>query len=96
MTKGDGLALLARARTAEAVTAALSVISAGNPRLRKAILERYQNVGADPRRLDAGGAIRAALLRGLRAWPVTERPWSDRCRIVGICLALAARRCATR
>lgn len=67
MTKGDGLALLARARTAEAVTAALSVISAGNPRLREAILERYQNIGADPRRLDADGAIRAALLRGLRA-----------------------------
>jgi len=66
VSKADGLALLARARTADAVTAPLSVISAGNPSLREAILERYQNIGADPRRLDADGAIRAALLRGLR------------------------------
>lgn len=66
MSRGDGLTLLARARSADAVTAALSVIAADNPGLRQAILERYQHVSEDPRRLDADGAVRAALLRGLR------------------------------
>ena len=66
MTRDDGLALLARARSAQAVTAALSQIASGNPRLREALLERYDDINAEPRRLDADGGIRAALLRGLR------------------------------
>ena len=66
MTRDEGLALLGRARSAAAVTAALSVIAPNNPRLRDAILQRYHDVNAEPRRLDADGGIRAVLLRGLR------------------------------
>ena len=66
MSRDEGLALLGRARSAEAVTAALSVIAAGNPRLRDAVLQRYHHISAEPRRLDADCGIRAALLRGLR------------------------------
>lgn len=66
MSRGDGLTLLARARTADAVSAALSVIAVDNPGLRQTLLERYRQVSEDPRRLDADGAIRAALLHGLR------------------------------
>jgi len=64
--RDEGLALLGRARSAEAVTAALSVIAPDNPRLRDAILQRYDDLKAEPRRLDADAGIRAALLRGLR------------------------------
>jgi len=62
----DRLAFLARAGSAEAVTAALSQIESGNPRLREAVLQRYNQIDADPRRLDSDGGIRSALLRGLR------------------------------
>lgn len=64
MSKDEGLALLGRARSAEALTAALSVIAPGM--LRVAILQRYDDIKAEPRRLDADCGIRAALLRGLR------------------------------
>lgn len=66
MSRDEGLALLGRARSAEAVTAALSVIAPDNARLRDAILQRYDDIKVEPRRLDADGGIRAALLRGLR------------------------------
>lgn len=66
MSRDEGLALLGHARSAEAVTAALSVIAAGNPGLREAVLRRYDHIIAEPRRLDADCGIRAALLRGLR------------------------------
>lgn len=53
MSKDEGLALLGRARSAEAVTAALSVIAPDNPRLRDAVLQRYEDIKTEPRRLDA-------------------------------------------
>lgn len=65
MSRDNGLALLRRARTADAVTTALSVVSADNPRLHAAILERYDQMREEPRRLDSDCGIRVALLRGL-------------------------------
>jgi len=66
VSKDEGLALLGRARSAEAVTTALSVIAPDNPRLRDAVLQRYEDIKTEPRRLDADCGIRTALLRGLR------------------------------
>ena len=58
------LQLLARARSAAEVRAALAAVPPG-PKLRELLLQRYDELAAAPRR-DPGTEVRAALLAGLR------------------------------
>jgi hypothetical protein len=62
----EALRGLSRARTVEAVDAALELLPDGDPRARQALLERYHALAADTRRRDSDCMLRAALLRGLR------------------------------
>jgi hypothetical protein len=62
----EALRALGRARSPEAVAAALELLPDGDPRAREALLARYHWLAADGRARDPGCALRAALLRGLR------------------------------
>src|ERR671925_1962697 len=62
----EALRMLSRARTADAVEAALELLPPGDPRARQGLLERYRFMASDARRRDAGTQLRTALLRGLR------------------------------
>jgi hypothetical protein len=63
----EALAMLARASSVNAITAALEALPDGDQRVREAILARYARLAANPKKLDPGGALRTALLRGLRS-----------------------------
>jgi hypothetical protein len=63
---GEALRALSRAKTVEAIGAALELLPDGDPRARQALLERYHALAADTRRRDSDCMLRAALLRGLR------------------------------
>jgi hypothetical protein len=62
----EALRALSRAKTPEALGAALELLPDGEPRARQALLDRYHSLTAEPRRRDPGCLLRAALLRGLR------------------------------
>jgi hypothetical protein len=62
----EALRALARAKTVEAIGAALELLPDGDPRARQALLERYRALAADTRRRDSDCMLRSALLRGLR------------------------------
>jgi hypothetical protein len=57
---------LEKARTPEQVLAALEAIPETDPRLRAAILRRYQAIASQKPPKDQGGAVRTALLKALR------------------------------
>ena len=62
----EALRALSRAKSPEAVGAALELLPDGDPRARQGLLERYRSLASDARRPDSGCQLRAALLRGLR------------------------------
>ncbi len=64
-TTEAALKLLGRAKTAAEVRAAIDAAAPG-PRLRAAIVDRYDEISATPRR-DPAAYLRAELLRGLRS-----------------------------
>ena len=62
----EALRSLARARSPEAIGAALELLPDGDPRARLGLLDRYASLAADHRRRDPGSLLRTALIRGLR------------------------------
>ena len=62
----EALRALSRAKTVEAIGAALELLPDGDPRTRRALLERYHALAADTSRRDSDCMLRAALIRGLR------------------------------
>jgi len=62
----QALSVIAAGRATDALRAALRTLPPTDPAVREAIVARYQQITADPRRLDADCALRAALLSGLR------------------------------
>lgn len=66
----EALAVVEKARSADAVRVALEALPEADPEVREVILARYGRIAAAPRRLDADCGIRAALLRGLRSCAV--------------------------
>jgi hypothetical protein len=62
----EALRALSRAKTVEAVGAALELLPDGDSRARQALLERYHALASDTRRRDSDCLLRSALLRGLR------------------------------
>ena len=70
-TTEAALNLLHKAKTASAIDALIQAIAPG-PNLRQALVERYDDLAAHPKR-DPSASLRAALLRGLRPLTTTER-----------------------
>jgi hypothetical protein len=66
-TTSEALGLLAKAGSASVIDAALEALPEGDERVRDAIVARYGQLAANPKKLDPGGALRTALLRGLRS-----------------------------
>jgi hypothetical protein len=62
----EALRGLARAKTPEAVEAALELLADHDPRARLGLLARYAYFAADGRRRDPRSLLRTALVRGLR------------------------------
>jgi hypothetical protein len=60
------LRALSRAKSPEAISAALAMLPERDPRAREELWKRYGVLAADARRRDPGSLLRAALLRGLR------------------------------
>jgi hypothetical protein len=75
----ETLAVLRKARSADAIRAALEMLPPADPAVREAIVARYEQIAAAPRRWDADCALRTALLRGLRTCAVaTDRDLLER------------------
>jgi hypothetical protein len=69
-TTEAAISLLHKAKTASEVDALIQAIAPG-PQLRQALVERYDDLAAHPKR-DPSASLRAALLRGLKPLTTTD------------------------